>query len=458
MNTAMVEERTTGQPLSVKALITPLRRMAGLCALMAVLTACSEQEFILDGKRISVQPPVTVIASDAEAAAEGALLSEIAAFADASAVGLNAGHAGGNPSFDWPATESWRVSIGGAGSDLVELATPVVGAGKVVTVAPNGLVSAFSVTDGQPLWSVSIEEFSDDPLPGIGGGIALQGDKVIVHAGGHNLAVLSLDDGALVWSIESALPLRGGPTMIDDRGVVVTDLDGNISVWRFSTGEPVWGYDGIGSNTVLFGSPSPAYANGELLVAGVGGEIIYFDATDGTLLWTDSIASYNPRTPIEGLGDVRAHPVHDGGMIFTISQSGRMAAYSARNGLSVWSQSIGGIEMPWVSGKTVFVVALDGRLYALRRMDGAVRWVIEMPDALASGVVVSETPPRYVGPLVAGNQVMLFSKTGEFFTFDANTGAELSRQSLGTTVVTTPQLAGGRLFVLGNDGVLTAFQ
>lgn len=435
-----------------------LRNLA--CAAMAVLLlgACSEQEFILEGKRVSVQPPSTVLQSDVDAAAEGANLSEVAAFAEATSVGLNAGHAGGNPSFEWPATEIWSTTIGGTGSDLVELATPVVGGGKVVTVAPNGIVSAFRVTDGQQVWSVSIEDFQDDPLPGIGGGIALYGDKVIVHAGGRNLAVLALEDGALVWSVESKLPLRGGPTMIDDRGIVVTDLDRNISAWRFSSGEPVWSYDGLGSSTILFGAPAPAYANGELVVAGPGGEIIYFDATDGTLLWTDSIAAFNPRTPIEGLGDVRAHPVHDGGMIFSISQSGRMAAYSARNGLSVWSQNIGGIEMPWVSGKTVFVMGLDGRLYALRRNDGAVRWVVEMADALPVGTIVSENPPRYIGPLVAGNQVMLFSKSGEMFRFNADTGVELARQSIGLPMVTAPQLAGGRLFVLGNNGVLKAYE
>lgn len=433
-------------------------KMGAAAVVVLLLGACSEQEFILQGERISVQPPSTIVQSDADAAAEGASLPDLAAFADAGAVGLNPGHAGGNPSFDWPATESWRTAIGGSGSDLVELATPVVGAGKVVTVAPNGMVSAFKVTDGQPVWAVSIEEFQDDPLPGIGGGVTIHEDKVIVHAGGHNLAVLALEDGALIWSIVSDLPLRGGPTMIDDRGVVVTDLDGNVSVWRFASGEPVWGYDGLGSSTVLFGAPAPAYANGELVVAGVGGEITYFDATDGTLLWTDSIAAFNPRTPIEGLGDVRAHPVHDGGMIFSISQSGRMAAYSARTGLSVWSQDIGGIEMPWVAGKTIFVMALDGRLYGLRRADGAVRWVTELPDALPAGTIVSENPPRYIGPLVAGNQVMLFSKGGEMFLFNADTGAEIARQAIGLPIVTTPQLAGGRLFVLGNDGVLKAFE
>ena len=40
----------------------------------------------------------------------------------------------------------------------------------------------------------------------------------------------------------------------------------------------------------------------------------------------------------------------------------RLAAFSGRNGLLVWEQRIGSIEMPWLAGKTLFVMGHDGRL------------------------------------------------------------------------------------------------
>ena len=57
----------------------------------------------------------------------------------------------------------------------------------------------------------------------------------------------------------------------------------------------------------------------------------------------------------------------------------------------IWDQPIGGIEMPWVAGKSLFLQTIDGRLYALRRSDGAVRWVADLPGALPKGVVASKT-------------------------------------------------------------------
>jgi outer membrane protein assembly factor BamB len=208
----------------------------------------------------------------------------------------------------------------------------------------------------------------------------------------------------------------------------------------------------------MFGSPAPAFANGELVLVGAHGEVTYFSAVDGELQWTDSVAVFNPRTPIEGIGDVRAHPVHDGGMLFVISQSGRIAAFNARSGLLVWDQPIGGIEMPWLAGETLFVVGLDGRLYALRRLDGAVRWVAELPGAVAADVVVAEDPPRYVGPIVAGGKVMVISKSGQLHVFNPDTGVEIEKKSLGMTVLTSPQVAAGRLFVMGNGGTLNAYE
>ena len=453
----------SSQDLSADTLHGLTHRMRWLMALLLmgaiiVLSGCSDDELILKGERISVLPSRTVVASDPEALAEGAGLPPLVNMAAAPAVGLGSGHAGGHVQFEGTLTRLWSASVGGKGSALVDLATPVVADGRVYSVAPNGLATAFDLESGDVIWSVSIEELADDPLPGVGGGIVVSPMGVVVHAGGRNLALLNAEDGNILWSVASELPLRAGPTMIEDQAVVVTDLDGNLYVHLLENGERVWDRVGLSSETVMFGAPAPAYANGGLIVAGARGEVTYFNSDDGELLWTDTVATFSPRTSIEGIGDIRAHPIHDGGLIFVVSQAGRLAAFSGRNGLLVWEQRIGGIEMPWLAGKTLFVMGHDGRLYALRRSDGAVRWVAELPDAMSPDVVVTETPPRYVGPIVAGNKVIVISKAGRVHLFDPDTGSEIGTKSLGMTVLTPPLIAAGKMFVLGVNGTLNAFE
>ncbi len=332
----------------------PLRglTLAALGALMLATTSCSVPEAILSGDRVNVLPEIVIETASPDALAEGAGLPEMVNLNSARMPGADSGHSGGNSKLQPPLSTSWSSKIGMGGTDLTELALPVVGDGRVYTVSPDGTVSAFDVKNGAAIWSTVIEDKGDDPLPGIGGGLALSPEGLVVHAGGQALSLLDAASGDLIWTVEMKIPLRGGPTIIGTDRVAVTDLDGNMKVHLLVSGEELWVHFGIAAGTVLFGAPAPAYANDEIALAGAGGEVSYFDAGNGELLWTDSVASLLPRTPIQNLGDVRAHPVHDGGLIFVIGQSGRIVAFSARNGLPVWERAIAGMEMPWLAGES----------------------------------------------------------------------------------------------------------
>ena len=81
-----------------------------------------------------------------------------------------------------------------------------------------------------------------------------------------------------------------------------------------------------------------------------------------------------------------------------------------------------------------------------------------MPVALQKGIVASEDVPRYVGPVVVGGKVMVISESGTLFSFNSDTGEGGKTLRVGSDVVTPPQLAAGMMFVLSNNGSLTAFR
>jgi len=421
------------------------------------MAGCSEPEMILPGERIAVTQQIELLPVNQQALAEGAGLPATLTTLTASHPGLNAGHAGGHLALELPLKERWDAEIGTGGDEFVELAVPVVGAGHVFAVSASGEVSALEIETGKLSWRVSIEEFEDDVIPGIAGGLAISGSTIFVHGGGRNLAALSVEDGSVLWSQRFQLPLRGGPTVYAKRALAVTDIDANLFMLRLDNGSALWDRAGLPSGTILYGAPSPAIYDNQLAVAAHGGELALLDADNGDVIWTDSLATFIPRTPLQGLGDIRAHPVHDGGLIFAVSQSGRTTAYAVRSGLLLWDLPIGGIEMPWVAGESVFMVTLDGRLYAIRRNDGAIRWVTELPGALPIGSVAAENIPRYVGPVVAAGKVIVVSEGGDILLFNADTGALEDDADVGGRVVTAPQLAAGMMFILDNSGTVTAF-
>ena len=435
------------------------RKLVTMLACFGVfgMAGCSEPELVLPGERIAVTQQVEHLSANQQAMAEGAGLSAPLATLTASHPGLNAGHAGGHLALDLPLDERWDVEIGTGGDEFVELAVPVVGAGHVFAVSASGEVSAIEIETGNLSWRVSIEDFEDDVIPGIAGGLAISGSTVFVHGGGHNLAALSVEDGSVIWSQRFQLPLRGGPTIYAKKALAVTDIDANLFMLRIDNGSVLWDRAGLPSGTIIYGAPSPAIYDNQIAVAAHGGELSLLDADNGDVIWSDNLATFNPRTPLQGLGDIRAHPVHDGGLVFAVSQSGRTAAFAVRSGLLLWELPIGGIEMPWVAGNSVFIVTLDGRLYAIRRNDGAIRWVAELPGALPIGAVAAEDIPRYVGPLVAAGKVIIVAEDGNILLFNADTGALEDEADVGGRIVTAPQLAAGMMFVLDNSGTLTAF-
>ena len=320
------------------------------------------------------------------------------------------------------------------------------------------MVKAFDIESGKLNWQATIEKFSDDPLPGISGGLAVNNDTLFCSCWGQNFAALAVKDGSSIWSVTSLLPVRGGPTIIGKDAVVITDLDGNVLTYGTLDGALIWQRAGLPVNTVVYGAPSPASSGNQLAIAGYGGDISLLEAGSGQVVWSDTLAASSPRTPLQSLGDIRAHPVHDSGLVFVVSQAGQTAAFNARSGLLIWDQPIGGIEMPWLAGKSLFLLTIDGRLYALRRIDGVVRWIVDLPGALPKGIVASEDVPRYVGPVVVGGKVMVISESGTLFSFNADTGEGGKTLRVGSDVVTPPQLAAGMMFVLSNNGSLTAFR
>ena len=442
-----------------KAACVVQRKLVTMLACFGVfgMAGCSEPELVLPGERIAVTQQVEHLSANQQAMAEGAGLSAPLTTLTASHPGLNAGHAGGHLALDLPLDERWDVEIGTGGDEFVELAVPVVGAGHVFAVSASGEVSAIEIEKGNLSWRVSIEDFEDDVIPGIAGGLAISGSTVFVHGGGHNLAALWVEDGSVIWSQRFQLPLRGGPTIYAKKALAVTDIDANLFMLRIDNGSVLWDRAGLPSGTIVYGAPSPAIYDNQIAVAAHGGELSLLDADNGDVIWSDNLATFNPRTPLQGLGDIRAHPVHDGGLVFAVSQSGRTAAFAVRSGLLLWELPIGGIEMPWVAGDSVFIVTLDGRLYAIRRNDGAIRWVAELPGALPIGAVAAEDIPRYVGPVVAAGKVIIVAEDGNILLFNADTGALEDEADVGGRIVTAPQLAAGMMFVLDNSGTLTAF-
>ncbi len=428
-----------------------------LLMISASLVSCANDGRVLPGERQSVLPAFSDVSVDEEASNEDVLSDTQPINSDATHAGGNERHSGGNLSLVFPLSLSWSARTKGIKDNAIDLPQPIIASGRVFSIDGDSKLHAFALATGTLLWSFSLDPQSDDPIPGIKGGIAYRNGVIVAHSGRQNLYALDVNTGSVIWQKTLDGSLRGGPTLSELNSVIVTDLDGQVYVFTLSDGTLIWQRSGFPVETVVYGTSSPAVLDQNLIVSGHAGEIAIYNILSGALLWADSLASFNPRTPLERLGDIRAFAATDQRYAYFISQSGRMSAFEVNSGFEVWAKPLSGIEMPWIVENTIFVVTIDGRLIAMRKSDGAVRWVTVLPGAIPEGIAATKDLPRYIGPVIANGEVLIIRKTGEFYRFDAHSGKLISKSNL-TSQITTPfQVANQHLVALSRDGTIRVF-
>lgn len=112
----------------------------------------------------------------------------------------------------------------------------------------------------------------------------------------------------------------------------------------------------------------------------------------------------------------------------------------------VWSGKIGVVDFPLqakVVGNTVTVASSDGVLVSMDARSGVVLWQTKVGAAISAGV---GSDGRFAAVVTRANELVVFEH-----------GVLLWRVSLTTQVFTSPLVAGERVFVLGADRSLTAF-
>jgi outer membrane protein assembly factor BamB len=250
-------------------------------------------------------------------------------------------------------------------------------------------------------------------------------------------------DGAVQWMKSVGEPIRNSPTVAGGK-IFFVSTDNSLHALNANTGAEVWKKRGLPQTATLLSNASPAVAGGVVVAPFPAGDIIAYQTGSGTPNWRDSLSRTTDKSAAGILGDP-ARPVVDRGVVYAVSHGGRMVATSLGSGARVWTKNVASTQMPWVAGDAVFVVDVAGRMLALGRNDGQIRWISELPKAT-----------RWSGPVLAGSQVWAVSSEGLLVGVDARSGAVSSQIDLDTDVFVTPVVAGGRMYIISDDADLIA--
>lgn len=443
---------------------TSVRVHTGLALLAAtiLLTACAEDDIILPGKREDIRS----VLQDGEAVPIAAETQDGPRAISLPATQSNSDwtQGPGSPSFRTahPALgvnpqRVWSANIGAGDSRRHRItADPVVAGGLIYTLDAETQVTATS-TSGETVWRRDITSVRDDAGAATGGGMSFKDGRLYVSLGYGALVALDAASGDEIWRQNLEGTGSGRPTAFGD---LVYATSGDDTGWalRAEDGRVEWQLNASPDVNNVLGGPAPAVADDLAIFAFGSGEVQAVFRRGGLRRWDASALGQRFARALGAVSDVTGEPVISGDRVYVGNQSGRIVALNFASGAREWTAREGAVGPVLPAGDSVFVVSDLGELLRIDASDGSRVWGTQLPN------FVKDRPRRraeifaHHGPILAGGRIYVASNDGLLRGFDPESGALVTSTEIPGGATTAPVVAGGVLYVVSTNGQLHAFR
>lgn len=457
----MEREQAVMQPEQIKGRLNA-GRVAVLALVLVSVSACNvlggggskKPKTPVFGNRVSILSSESSAEVDSALASMPVVLPEAVVNPEWSQPGGNSAKLIGHVALAAAPVEAWSTSIAGSTNRARLAAAPVVAGGKLYVIDADARVIAFDAKTGVRSWSTQMpSEGNGRSL--FGGGVSVLENKLYVATGVGDVGALDAATGAVLWKKRPGGPLRGSPTLANGH-VYVMSQDNQVFALDQQTGETQWSDAGTAQATGVFGVAAPAAAQGTVIAGFSSGELTAYRYENGRDLWGDALSRTNISTSVAALTDIDADPVIDRGRVFAIGQGGRMASYELVSGQRLWEINVAGISTPAVIDEWVFVVTDDARLLCIARTTGKIRWISQLKRW--EDMKDKKGAVRWTGPVAAGGRLILVSTDGDLVYVNPADGAVAVNKDMGHRMTLSPVVADTMLYILADDGRLTAYR
>jgi outer membrane protein assembly factor BamB len=350
---------------------------------------------------------------------------------------------------------AWTAKIGKGSTGERRLnAAPVVAGGRVFTMDTDGDVAAFDIETGHRVWSQRIALRRRDNSA-FGGGVSVADGKVYATTGFGVVVAFDAATGSTVWRKELGLPLRGAATVAGGR-LYVLSPDNQLFALTGDKGDTLWSVQGTVEVSGLLGAAAPAVALDTVVAGFSSGELEALRVENGRTVWSDALARTGRATALNAIADIDASPVIDHGRVFAIGHGGRMAALELSTGQRIWERNFAGVSQPWVAGDFIYVVTLDGELICVTRAEGKIKWIHQLPRW--KNPKNKKNPFIWSGPVLASDRLLVAGSNRTLESVSPYTGKAISSVKLSGAAYLPPIVASKMVFILTDDGKLTAYR
>lgn len=366
----------------------------------------------------------------------------------------------------------WSESAG-KGNDIDSHLTsaPVVGGGLIYALDSEAHVFVFRAGDGHAVWDRALAPKNGTDWPtfwgllgkpntikapqGMGGGIAYDDGKIYVTSGFGVLICMDAKTGHEIWRKDMAMPIINAPVISGGR-IFFSTHDNHFYALAQIDGRQLWDHQGISESAGILASTNAAVSGETVIAPYTSGEIFALRAQNGQVAWSDVLSRSGHVTALSALDTIAGRPAIDRGVVYAISQSGLMAAFSANTGERLWSRDIGGIQTPWAAGDYVYVLDNNARVLCLTRKEGRVRWIHQLPQYENPEKKVD--PIVWAGPVLVSDKLVVTSSNGYAEAVSPYDGKLTGRVEIPDGTIIAPIVANGIIYIYTSDAQLVALR
>lgn len=422
------------------------------------------------GERIPVLAAESRIEVDPALADAAIALPPVQNNADWAQPGGNASKSIGHVALGPTLTRAWTADIGEGSEARTRLASgPVVANGRAYTIDTQAVVRAFDTRTGAEVWAHPVGdpsqrrggvslwsgEFTGAQGLLFGGGVSFDNGRLYATNGLGDVEAIDASTGATIWRVRPAGPLRGAPTIANEN-VYVISQDNQLFALNPADGAVRWNAAGTFETANVLGAAAPAAAQGTVVAGFSSGELAAYRYENGRTVWQDALTRTSISTAVATISDIDAEPVIDQGRVYALGQGGRMVALELNTGQRIWELNAAGLNTPWVAGEWIFAVTDQGQLMAIARATGRVKWLTQLPryrdEEDKEGAI------NWVGPILAGDRLIVANTRGQIVNVSPLDGTVQSTVDTKMRISLPMAVAGSTLYLLHDDGRLTAWR
>jgi outer membrane protein assembly factor BamB len=345
---------------------------------------------------------------------------------------------------DFPATlrvqRAWDAGVGGDGEKLRLGLGVAAEEGRLYAAGREGDVVAFDLDSGKSLWRTRTKAL-------LAGGTGAGNGLVAVGSSEGVVIALNAADGKERWRAKVNGEVLSAPA-VSPHAVLVRTVDGRLRGLAPDTGKELWLYEQPTPRLSLRGTSRPVVTGDAVICGFDNGKVVALNATDGALLWETTVAPSRGKTDLERLVDIDSAVKVVRDNVYAVGFQGRVAMLALDSGQIWWAQDASSYRGLGVDEETVYVSTAEGEVVALRRSSGTEVW---RQKGLAHRGLSA--------PIVTDNAVAVADFKGYVHWLDKATGAFMGRAQAGGDRVSNPPIAAGdRVFVINDEGHITAFR